>query len=81
MAEKKRRDLEEAMDPRLRPAQMTLADARTELSNAVYMSTELLERLEGAGLVSTNAHHLRQEVARLAVDLLERFWTGPDKSS
>ena len=54
MAVKKVRDLDEAMDPRLSPAQMTLDDARSELSNAVYAATEIIERLEAAALIAGN---------------------------
>jgi len=77
MAERKQRDIDQAMDPRLRPRVMTLQDARGELSNAAYLGTEVLEQLEGAGLIGTNAHHLRQEIAAFAVRLLELHWCGP----
>lgn len=79
--ERKVRDLDEAMDPRLRPAQMTLDDAKSDLSKAVYAATDIIERLEGAGLIAGNGHHLRQELARHAVDVLEKRWIGDGRPS
>jgi hypothetical protein len=49
---------------------VSLDDACVELSNALYMATELYERLEGAGLIGGNGHHARQRVAGQAVEWL-----------
>lgn len=69
--------LRAALDPRLRPLRTTLGEAEADLSNAVYAATELLERLEGAGLLSGNGHHARQSLAEHAVQELRRRWQGP----
>jgi hypothetical protein len=60
---------------------MTLEQARAELSNALYEASELFERLEGAGLVSGNGHHLRQAVVAFAVRELDNSWCGKDRTS
>lgn len=52
----------------------TFDDAKVELSNAVYEAARLLETLEYAGKIRGNGHHMRQEVARFAVDLLKERW-------
>lgn len=69
--------LAQALDPRLKPATMAKDEAASRLSNLVYEATELFERLEGAGLIRGNGHHMRQKVAKFATDLLEERWVGP----
>ena len=51
--------------------------AAAHLSNAVYEAAAPLERLEAAGLVRGNGHHLRQRVAEFAAALLRERWAGP----
>jgi len=51
---------------------MTLDQASGALSNNVYASTELFERLESAQLVSGNGHHARQRVAAQAAEWLRK---------
>lgn len=53
---------------------MTLDEAKTELSNAVYAAALLIERLENAGKVNGNGHHAAQHIAKLACDELESRW-------
>ena len=53
---------------------MTLDEAKTELSNAVYAAALFIERLEYAGKVSGNGHHAAQHIAKLACDELESRW-------
>ena len=57
---------------------MSLEDAKTALSNAVYEASCLLERLEYAGKVNGNGHHARQAVAKFATDELESRWRAND---
>ncbi|KKN43549.1 hypothetical protein LCGC14_0701960 [marine sediment metagenome] len=64
-------------DPRNRPVRMSFDEARARISNAVYEATALLERLEGAGLVFGNCHHVRQHIAGEAVKMLKERWRGP----
>lgn len=83
----KKPGLNELLDPRLRPVQMTLKDAEAELrkqigdldlrsaetdiTNGIYSATELLERLEGAQLVLGNGHHMRQQLTQKMTELLQ----------
>jgi hypothetical protein len=57
---------------------MTLEQAWSELSRSVYDATRLLERLERAGKVHGNGHHMRQKLATKAVKLLEERWIDSD---
>ena len=61
--------------PRNFPVTMTLEEAKTELSSAVYTATALIEQLEGAKLINGNGHHHRQEIARFATELLVKMWS------
>lgn len=51
-----------------------LADARTDLGNAVYKAAEIFERMERLGLIRGNGHHMRQALAEHAVKMLEERW-------
>lgn len=62
------------LDPRDSPVVMTLQEAVAEIGNAVYAATDLYERLEGAGLINGNGHHMRQKVADFAQELLRQRW-------
>ena len=62
------------LDPRNRPLRIPLSQAKCRIENAVYVATELFERLEGAGLVWGNGHHMRQKIAKMAADLVEERW-------
>lgn len=74
--------LKKAVDPRTRPVQLTLEEACSQMSNAVYASTALFEQLEGAGLIFGNGHHARQLVAQFAVkEIRERWNKSEDKGS
>lgn len=53
---------------------MTLADAESNLLNAVYAACQLLEQLEYAGHLQGNGHHARQKIAVMAADELRRRW-------
>ena len=64
------------LDPRPCPVQMTLDHAENDISQAIYAATELLEHLEGAGLVRGNGHHMRQKIAEQAVLLLRERWVN-----
>ena len=52
------------------------AEAEAVMGNMVYQSTALFERLEGAGLIRGNGHHMSQQVAKFATDLLKERWEG-----
>lgn len=44
-------------------AKVAAQHARTDLANAVYAAAvEILESLEGKGLLKTNGHHVAQEI-------------------
>ena len=58
---------------------MSLADARTEVSNAVYRATFLIESLENYGRIYGIGHHARQNIVAFAVEELEQRWIGEDK--
>jgi hypothetical protein len=53
---------------------LSLEEAENLLSKEVYESSALLERLEGAGKVGGNGHHMRQIVVGKAVLLLRSRW-------
>lgn len=48
--------------------------AISEIQNAVYQASHLFERLEGVGKIRGNGHHLMQEVASKAKELMEERW-------
>ena len=52
-------------------------DHCVDLSNAVYLATQLVEDLQYRGLVSGSGHHARQKIALAAVDELRSRWIGP----
>jgi hypothetical protein len=62
--------------------ELTLADcekidlesAKAEISNRVYAAAILFERLENAGKVCGNGHHMAQEVCTFAEELLVKRW-------
>jgi len=62
------------IDPRHDPVVLTLEEAESELGNDVYAATELIERLEGAGLIDGNGHHIRQQISRFATELMKQRW-------
>jgi hypothetical protein len=48
--------------------------AQAELSSAVYAACVIVERLESAGRIVGNAHHIRQDIAAYAAaKLAERL--------
>ncbi len=53
----------------------------TQISNAVYNATGELEFLTDHGLIDGSGHHLRQEVAKFAADLVKGRWirAAPNK--
>ena len=53
---------------------MTLTDACTEISNAVYENTRLIELLEGVRKIRGNGHHVRQNIAKYAKNILIERW-------
>lgn len=59
---------------------MDLATAETEVSNAVYEATRLIESLENAGKVRGNGHHGRQAVAVFAVQELRARWKNEEEA-
>ena len=56
---------------------LSLVEAESAISNIVYEATELFERLEYLGLVRGNGHHIRQKLARAAMEELRSRWLGP----
>jgi len=57
-------------------ADWTLANAEASLMNAVYRATAIFERLERAGKIVGNGHHIRQKIAEKAVAELYYRWKG-----
>lgn len=57
-------------------AAMTLEMAANEISNAVYLATGLIEKLERAGKVNGNGHHARQHLAKVAEEEMRMRWRG-----
>ena len=49
---------------------MTLEEIEEQLSNEVYKAALWFERAEGAGLIHGNGHHMAQQLARDAVEML-----------
>jgi len=54
--------------------QLDLKAAAVEISNEVYRASSLFERLEEVGKVRGNGHHIRQEVAKFAENLMKERW-------
>lgn len=54
------------------PKTITLEDFETELSNDVYKAALWFERAEGAGLIHGNGHHMAQQLARDAVEMMRK---------
>lgn len=57
-------------------AEWTLANAEAELTNAVYQATAIFEKLERAGKIVGNGHHIRQKIAQQVVANLNDRWMG-----
>lgn len=74
MDDDKRDRFEKALDPRTRPIQLSLDEARGQISTAIYEATALFEQLEASGRVRGNGHHMRQAVAEFATKLLRERW-------
>lgn len=53
---------------------MPLEKAKTELSNRIYDTARIIELLGGKGKVRGNGHHIRQNIAAYAENLLEEKW-------
>lgn len=53
---------------------MTLEEAKSSISLAVYEASRLLETLENAGLCHGNGHHARQKLAAAAAEQVELRW-------
>lgn len=51
-----------------------MEEFEAEISRSVYKATELLERLEIAGFLVGNGHHMRQAVAKFATDMIRDRW-------
>ena len=57
---------------------MTLQEAKNEVSNNVYQAFYLIEMLEGRQKVWGNGHHHRQELASQAAAMVEKYWRKDD---
>jgi hypothetical protein len=53
---------------------MTLEGAKTHLGNLVYQAAIFYERLENAGKLHGNGHHMAQNISAKAQELLEERW-------
>jgi hypothetical protein len=60
-------------------ASMTLADAKTELSAAIYAATPFLDELAVAGKIFGDGDLARQGVAALVANALEQRWTAREE--
>ncbi len=68
------------LDPRNRPLKISLEEAQRRIANAVYEATDIVERLEGAGLIWGNGHHIRQNLAQMASDTLKERWNEQESN-
>lgn len=48
--------------------------AKSKISNDVYGASFFYEKLEGAGKVRGNGHHIMQELCRYAEELIDKYW-------
>ena len=55
-------------------AAMDLESAQAEIESRVYEAAMLFERLENAGRIRGNGHHMAQRVAEVAASLLTERW-------
>lgn len=55
-------------------SKVTFDQAESEILNAIYKASHLFERLEDAGRVRANGHHVQQRLAAVAADMLEDIW-------
>lgn len=53
---------------------LTVDQAATLISNAVYEACGLYEQLQHAGRVGGNGHHVRQKIANAATALMRERW-------
>lgn len=53
-----------------------LEAAKALVSRLVYEGAIVFEKMEHAGVVSGNGHHMAQNISSQAVALLEERWTG-----
>ena len=60
---------------------LTLSDTMNEISNVVYQATGLIEALEfttdpetGKPKIWGNGHHIRQQIAALAAEVVKERW-------
>ena len=53
---------------------MSQRNAEVEIVNNVYSACLLFERLEDAGKIRGNGHHMAQEIAQKAEDLMKERW-------
>lgn len=53
---------------------MTLEQAEGEISRKVYEACQLFERMENRRKVRGNGHHMAQQLAKQAADLMRERW-------
>lgn len=58
---------------------MSREEAKAHVRNTVYEATDLIERLQRAGKIYGNGHHIRQELAELAKAKLGEIWKGGEE--
>lgn len=46
----------------------------SQISNSVYQATDMIEAMEQMGLLDGNGHHMRQQVAEFAEQLVRDRW-------
>lgn len=66
-------------EERARLKAMTLEQAEAEAGNAIYLAALVFERLELAGKVRGNGHHMAQDLAERAKALVRERWIGGGK--
>lgn len=54
----------------------TCEQACIAAANAAYQALGAFEDLENAGQVRGNGHHMRQQIAKEAADLVRERWVG-----
>ena len=53
---------------------LSKADIKNLVGNLMYENALIFERLENAGIVHGNGHHMAQEMARKAQDMIDERW-------
>lgn len=53
---------------------VTREGAEDKVRSAIYQAALIFERLEDAGKISGNGHHIAQDISNYAVEFLKKRW-------